>query len=82
MLFLKFDGVFGDRWLTGQDGDDPRYTDLRVVDKFDFDFGICHPFFSDVEEFDNYHKEQNKLRIHIKHKARRSRSSRKIKKVD
>lgn len=78
MLFLKFDGIFGERWT---DIDDPRYLDLKVVDCIEFDFGICHPSFSDVEGFDSHHKKQNSLRIRTKHKARRARTSNKIKKV-
>jgi hypothetical protein len=82
-LFLKFDGVFG-YIHSSQDLDDylmEKFEKLRIVDQREFDFGICHPFFSDVEGFDNYHKAQNKLRIHTKQKSRKPRDSRKIKKV-
>jgi len=83
MFFLKFDGIFGYIRADQEIDDDLmiKSENLRVVDRFEFDFGICHPFFSDVEGFDSYHKEQNKLRIHTKHKARRPRNSHKIKKI-
>lgn len=77
----RYDGVFGDRWLTGDDGNNPLYLDTRIVDCFEFDFGICHHSFKDIEGFDSYHKKQNMLRIHESHKQRRRRKTNKIKRV-
>lgn len=79
--WLKFNGITGSRWSSGIPREDWRYPNLYIVDKLYFDMGICHPFFSDVEGFDNYHKDQNKIRIHTSHKSRRRRNSNKIKKV-
>lgn len=80
LLGVKYDGIFGDRYTTTQDGDKPLYEDTRIVDKFEFDFGICHPSFKDVEGFDNYHK-RPKPRHHVPQKQRRPRNSNKIKKI-
>lgn len=80
---VKYDGVFGDRWLTGDDGDEPRYVNTKVVDTFEFDFGIAHESFSKVPGFGKMTdpKRDNHLRIKTKQKVRRRRNSHKIKKV-
>jgi hypothetical protein len=77
---VKYNGVTGDRYIA--DDEDPNtilYTETRVVDCFDFEWGLCHSSFKDVVGFDSYHREQNKLRIHTTQKHRRRRKTHKIK---
>ena len=72
---VKFDEILGHC----KDYDDEIFCDLMIVDRLYFDMGICHKQFANIEGFDSYHKEQNRLRIHTTHKNRRRRVTHKIK---
>lgn len=76
---LRYHGLTGDPFIQN-DEDEGRHKDTRVVDKLEFDFGICHHSFKDVEGFDSYHN-KSKSRHRVKQKSRRPRCSNKIKKV-
>lgn len=76
---LKYSGLTGEPYIDS-DEDDGRHKDTRIVDRFEFDFGLSHDSFRSVEGFDSYHKGP-KPRHHVPQKRRRPRNSNKIKKV-
>lgn len=76
---LKYSGLDGGPYIVN-DEDEGRHKGTRIVDKFDFDFGIAHASFSGVEGFGRIRK-KSKPKVHVPQKRRRPRNSNKIKKI-
>ncbi len=76
---LKYSGLDGSPYVL-HDEDEGRHKGTKLVDKFDFDFGIAHASFSGVEGFGRIRK-KSKPKVHVPQKRRRPRNSNKIKKI-
>lgn len=80
IIGLRYDGITGRPVQNYDDEPADRHKGTEIVDSTNFDFGIAHPRHASVEGWANI-VNRPKPRVHTTHRARRSRSSNKIKKV-